>query len=33
MMSKVSVKGEDKTPLYQYLTDTSAHAQTGGEIK
>ena len=27
MMSKVSVKGEDKTPLYQYLTESS------GEIK
>ena len=33
MMSKVSVKGEDKTPLYQYLTDSAANAQTGGEIK
>jgi glutathione peroxidase len=31
MMSKVSVKGADKTPLYQYLTDASA--KTGGEIK
>lgn len=28
MMSKVSVKGDDKTPLYQYLTGTG-----GGEIK
>jgi glutathione peroxidase len=28
MMSKVSVKGEDKTPLYGFLTDTA-----GGEIK
>ena len=28
MMGKVSVKGADKTPLYQYLTDTS-----GGDIK
>src|SRR3954464_7818722 len=28
MMSKVSVKGEDKTPLYQYLTSAA-----GGEIK
>ena len=28
MMSKVSVKGEDKTPLYQYLT-----AENGGEVK
>jgi glutathione peroxidase len=27
MMSKVSVKGEDKTPLYQFLTET------GGEVK
>lgn len=27
MMSKVSVKGDDKTPLYQYLT------ATGGDIK
>ena len=33
MMSKVSVKGEDKTPLYQYLTDASTNAQTGGEVK
>jgi glutathione peroxidase len=31
MMSKISVKGDDKTPLYQYLTD--AKAKTGGEIK
>jgi len=28
IMAKVSVKGEDKTPLYQYLTST-----TGGEVK
>jgi len=33
MMSKVSVKGEDTTPLYQFLTDKTAHPQTGGEIK
>jgi len=33
MMSKVSVKGSDKTPLYQYLTDSSANPKTGGEIK
>jgi glutathione peroxidase len=33
MMSKVSVKGADKTPLYQYLTDTSANPKTAGEIK
>jgi glutathione peroxidase len=33
MMSKVSVKGADTTPLYQFLTDKSAHPETGGEIK
>ncbi len=33
MMSKVSVKGADKTPLYQFLTDMSANPATGGEIK
>jgi len=33
MMSKVSVKGSDKTPLYQYLTDASGNPKTGGEIK
>src|SRR3989454_1158574 len=33
MMAKVSVKGEDATPLYQFLTDKAAHSQTGGEIK
>ena len=33
MMAKVSVKGEDKTPLYQFLTDKSANPQTGGEIQ
>ena len=32
MMSKVSVKGDDKTPLYQFLTDKAANPQTGGEI-
>ena len=31
MVSKVSVNGADKTPLYQYLTDASA--KTGGDIK
>lgn len=31
MMSKVSVKGADQTPLYQYLTDKES--KTGGEIK
>lgn len=33
MMSKVSVKGDDTTPLYQFLTDKAANPQTGGEIK
>ena len=33
MMAKVSVKGEDATPLYQFLTDKAAHSQTGDEIK
>jgi len=33
MMSKVSVKGTDITPLYQYLTDSSTNPHTGGEIK
>jgi len=33
MMSKVSVKGDDTTPLYKYLTDKSANPKTGGEIK
>ena len=33
MMSKISVKGDDKAPLYQFLTDASANPSTGGEIK
>ena len=33
MMAKVSVKGDDITPLYQFLTDKSTHPQTGGEIQ
>ena len=33
MMSKVSVKGDDKTPLYRYLTDKSANPKTGGDIQ
>jgi glutathione peroxidase len=33
MMSKISVKGDDKAPLYQFLTDTEANPKTGGEIK
>jgi len=33
MMSKVSVLGEDETPLYRFLTDKSANPQVGGDIK
>lgn len=33
MMSKVSVKGADQTPLYQYLTNSSLNPKTGGEIQ
>lgn len=33
LFSKVVVKGEAKAPLYQFLTDTQAHPETGGEIK
>jgi glutathione peroxidase len=33
MMSKVSVKGSDTTPLYQYLIDKAQFPTTGGEIK
>ena len=33
MMAKVSVKGDDKTPLYQYLTDKATSPTTGGEIQ
>ena len=32
MMSKVSVKGSDITPLYAFLTDKGANPETGGEI-
>ena len=32
MMAKVSVKGSDSTPLYQFLTDKTANPETGGEI-
>jgi glutathione peroxidase len=32
MMSKISVKGEDKAPLYQYLTSTDTDGKFGGEI-
>jgi glutathione peroxidase len=33
LYSKISVKGEDKAPLYQFLTDPTANPKTGGEIK
>ncbi len=33
LYSKISVKGEDKAPLYRFLTDTNANPKTGGEIK
>jgi glutathione peroxidase len=33
MMAKVSVKGDDKTPLYQFLTDKAVNPQIGGEIQ
>jgi glutathione peroxidase len=33
MMAKVSVKGDDQTPLYAFLTDASADPQFGGDIK
>jgi len=33
MMAKVSVLGEDKEPLYQFLTDKSANPGIGGEVK
>jgi glutathione peroxidase len=32
MFAKVSVKGADKTPLYQFLTDKKANPSTGGAI-
>ncbi|HEV2175431.1 MAG TPA: glutathione peroxidase [Nitrospira sp.] len=33
MMAKVSVLGDDKAPLYRYLTDKSADPKFGGDIK
>jgi len=33
MFSKISVKGSDKAPLYQFLTDAKANPKTGGEIQ
>jgi glutathione peroxidase len=33
MMAKVSVLGDDKTPLYTFLTDKSQDPRFGGDIK
>jgi glutathione peroxidase len=33
MYSKTSVKGADKTPLYQFLTSSAANPSTSGEIQ
>ncbi len=33
MYSKISVKGDDKAPLYQFLTDKASSPETGGEIR
>jgi glutathione peroxidase len=33
MMSKVSVLGDDQTPLYQFLTDKSSDPKFAGDIK
>jgi len=33
LFSKISVKGDDKAPLYQFLTDRKANPSTGGEIQ
>jgi glutathione peroxidase len=32
LFSKISVKGDDKAPLYQFLTDKTTSPSTGGEI-
>ncbi len=32
MFSKISVKGSDQAPLYQYLTDKKTNPETGGDI-
>ena len=32
MFAKISVKGREKAPLYQFLTDKRANPSTGGEI-
>ena len=33
MMAKVSVLGEDETPLYRFLTDKSSNPHVAGDIK
>lgn len=33
LFSKISVKGDDKAPLYQYLTEEKTNAQSPGEVK
>jgi glutathione peroxidase len=33
MFSKISVKGPDKHPLYQHLTDPATNPKFAGEIK
>jgi glutathione peroxidase len=33
LFAKVSVKGPDKSPLYQFLTDKKANPSTGGGIR
>jgi glutathione peroxidase len=33
MYSKISVKGDDKAPLYQFLTGKNTNPELGGEIK
>lgn len=33
MYSKISVKGEDKAPLYEYLTGPSANPATAGDVR
>jgi glutathione peroxidase len=33
VMAKVSVKGSDATPLYQYLTDKATNPSVGGDVR
>ncbi|MCW5976927.1 MAG: glutathione peroxidase [Bryobacteraceae bacterium] len=33
MFAKISVKGDDQAPLYQFLTDSQANPATGGDVK